>query len=118
MLDAEKIGYFLGRLVREGKEDKDKEKENELESLKKGFEKLFGELENELKGSVFQFQAELGEKLVTKSKCPIYKYYSKWCDTECLNFAKGFAKAFGDIQVIRTSKQPESEYCIFEFKGV
>jgi len=116
MLEAEKIGYFFGKLAGD-----EKEKGKELVNLKKGFEKFFDGLKEFEVGNFnldLQFQAELGEKLITKSKCPIHKYFSRWCDTECLSFAEGFAKAFGDIQVRRISKQPESEYCIFEFKRV
>lgn len=118
MFDVKRIGHFFGKVA--GGDEKEKGKE--LVNLKKGFEKFFAELkelEVENFNLDFQFQAELKEgKLITKSKCPIHRYFNRWCDTECLKFAEGFARAFGKIQVKRISKQPESEYCIFEFKRI
>ena len=107
MLDeiGDRVGNFLGRLVCE---------KGGLEELKRGLEKFFNEVEKSVK---FEFSAELGDKLITKSKCPIHKYFKMWCDRGCLKFVEGFAKAVNEnIKVKRVSKQPENEYCIFEFE--
>lgn len=100
----EKVGYFLGKLAKE---------EDGLEGLRKGLEKFFGELK-EIED--FEFSSEMGEKLITRSKCPIFKYFGAWCDLFCLKFAEGFAKAYGIEKVRRIEKQPNSDYCVFEFE--
>ena len=79
MLDVNKVNPFLSRLVRESKENA----KNELKTFYDS-----------------DFRPYLGEKLVTKSRCMIHGYYSKWYDTEHL----------------KISKQPESGCCIFEIK--
>ena len=117
MSDVSRVGYFFGKLAKD--DDKDKKGE-ELINLKKGLEKFFDGIKELEVGNFkfdFQFQTELKERnLITKSECPIHKYFSRWCDSECLKFVEGFASAFGDIRVRRISKQPESEHCIFEFE--
>jgi len=100
----EKVGYFLGKLAKS---------EDGLEGLKRGFEKFFGELKE---FQDFDFSAELKGKLVTKSKCPIYKHFGIWCERYCLEFAKGFAKAYGVYKVKRVERQPNGDYCVFEFE--
>jgi len=101
----EKIGHFLGRLVKE---------KDGFEGLKNGLEKFFNELK-EFRD--FEFSAELVDgKLVTRSRCPIHEYFKIWCDCCCLNFIKGFARAYGVKEVKRISKQPEEKECVFEFK--
>jgi hypothetical protein len=86
-----------------------------LAGLKRGFEKFFDSLKEF--GYDFQFQAEMSEgKLVTKSKCPIK--FRKWCESGCISFVTGFARAFGNIDVKVVSRQPESEVCIFEFEVI
>jgi len=101
----ERVGYFLGKLVKV---------EGGLEGLKKGFEKFFNELK-EFRD--FEFSAELRDsKLVTKSKCPIHNYFKIWCDKYCLSFAEGFAKAYGVSKVKIIERQPNHEYCVFEFE--
>ena len=101
----EKMGYFFGSLVRS---------EDGLIGLKNGLEKFFNELK-EFRD--FEFSAEfVNGKLVTRSRCPIHKYLKIWCDCCCLNFIKGFARAYGVEDVRRISKQPEEKECVFEFK--
>ncbi len=100
---AEKVGEFFGRLVkmRDG-----------LEGLRNGFQKFFGEAKYYVD---FEFSSELGDKLVTTSRCPIYRYMPIWCEKYCLPFARGFARVYGVENVRRVERQPESERCIFEF---
>lgn len=102
-----KVGMFFGKLVKE---------EEGLEGLKRGFEKFFGVLKD--MGHEFEFLAEIsGNKLITRSKCPMHRYFNFWCDKFCLRFAENFAKAFGEnIRVKRIKKQPENDYCVFEFE--
>jgi hypothetical protein len=100
----DKVGYFLGKLVKV---------EEGLEGLKKGFEKFFGELKE---FQDFEFSAELSDKLITKSKCPIHRYFGFWCDKYCLSFAEGFARAYGVSKVKRVKRQPDDDYCVFEFE--
>ena len=105
MMVIEKMGYFFGRLARS---------EDGLSGLKNGLEKFFDELK-EFKD--FEFSSEfVNGKLVTRSRCPIYKYLKIWCGCCCLNFIKGFARAYGVKEVRRISKQPEEKECVFEFK--
>lgn len=104
-----RIGLFFGKLV--GGDEKD------LAELKKGFEKFFNSV-REL-GFDFQFSAELEDgKLITRSKCPVYRYYRRWCEGNCLEFVEGFVRAFGDVRAKRVSKQPESDHCVFEFEVI
>ena len=100
---AEKVGEFFGRLVkmRDG-----------LEGLRNGFQKFFGEARDYVD---FEFSSELGDKLVTTSRCPIHRYMPIWCEKYCLPFARGFARVYGVENVRRVERQPESERCIFEF---
>ncbi|OYT34418.1 hypothetical protein B6U96_13055 [Archaeoglobales archaeon ex4484_92] len=64
----------------------------------------------------FEYSSEVGEKLVTRSKCPIYKLYPIWCEEACISFIESFAREIvGGIKVRRIEKQPESEFCTFEF---
>lgn len=62
---GEGLGYFLARLVC---------KEGGLRELEEGLKKFFKEIENSAKIS-FEFSSELNDKLVTKSKCPIYRVF-------------------------------------------
>ena len=105
---GERVGNFLGCLACE---------KGGLEELKRSFEKFFGELEKSMN---FEFSAEMSDNLlVTRSKCPIHIYSKKWCENGCIGFVKGFAKAVNkNIKVKRVAKQPESEYCLFEFEIV
>ncbi|ADB57723.1 hypothetical protein [Archaeoglobus profundus] len=101
----EKVGYFLGKLVKV---------EDGLSGLKKGFEKFFNELKE---FQDFEFSAKITEdKLITKSKCPIHKYFGFYCDKFCLSFVEGFARAYGVTKVRRVERQPKSDYCVFEFE--
>ncbi len=107
MIGAEDIGRFFGKLVK-GNED------DPIQALKSGLEKFFSVVGDYVD---FNFSAESeGKKLVTRSKCPVHKYYSRWCNEGCMKFIQGFTKVYGDISVRRVSKQPESEYCVFEFE--
>ncbi|RLI82283.1 MAG: hypothetical protein DRP01_10050 [Archaeoglobales archaeon] len=100
----EEVGYFLGKLVRSGEG---------LEGLKRGFERFFEELKE---FQDFEFSAEfVGDKLVTRSRCPIHRYFRVWCDRFCLRFAEGFARAYG-ARVKRVERQPDNDYCVFEFE--
>ncbi len=107
MIGAEDIGRFFGKLVKEGEGDP-------ILALKKGLEKFFSVVGDYVD---FNFSAESeGRKLVTRSKCPVHRYYSRWCREGCMKFIQGFAKVYGDIKVKRISTQPENEYCVFEFE--
>jgi len=102
-----KIGYFLGRLARE---------KDGLIGLKNGLEKFFDELKE---FEDFQFSVSVkakDKKIVTRSKCPIYKHFGFWCENCCLEFIRGFARAYGVETVKRVEKQPESGWCVFEFE--
>ncbi len=100
----EEVGYFLGKLVKSG---------DGLEGLKGGFERFFEELK-EFRD--FEFSAEIKEgKLLTRSKCPIHKYFKVWCDIFCLRFVEGFARAYG-AKAKRIEKQPDYDFCVFEFE--
>ncbi len=101
----EKVGYFLGKLVKA---------EEGLEGLKKGFERFFGELK-EFKD--FEFSADLnGEKLVTRSKCPIHEHFRIYCERYCVDFVRGFARAYGVEKVRMVKRQPNDDHCEFEFE--
>lgn len=63
----------------------------------------------------FEFSLEVGDKLVTTSRCPIHRYMPIWCEKYCLPFARGFARVYGVENVKRVERQPESERCLFEF---
>ncbi|HDN74259.1 MAG TPA: hypothetical protein ENG16_04470 [Archaeoglobus sp.] len=102
----DRVGCFLGKLVRE---------DGGLMGLRKGLEKFFDELKE---FEDFQFSVSVmvkDKKIVTRSKCPIYKYFRLWCDKCCLEFIRGFARAYGVKTVRRVEKQPESDWCVFEF---
>ena len=60
MVVVEKAGEFLGRLVK---------MKDGLEGLQYGFQKFFGEAKDYVD---FKFSSELGDKLVTASRCPIH----------------------------------------------
>ncbi len=99
-----KIGEFFGGLLSEGKS---------LEDLKRALERLFEEAEKQ--GVKFNFSAEIkGNVLITRSKCPIYRLFPIWCERGCISFVEGFASRF-NVKVRRISKQPNDEFCTFEF---
>ena len=103
MVVVEKAGEFLGRLVK---------MKDGLEGLQYGFQKFFGEAKDYVD---FKFSSELGDKLVTASRCRIHRYMPIWCEKYCLPFAKGFARVYGVENVKRVERQPESDRCLFEF---
>jgi len=104
MFDAAKLGMFFGKLVKE---------EDGLIGLKKGLEKFFNSVKDF--GYDFHFQAEIkDDKILTASKCPVHAYFPKWCEHSCTRFLEGFAGVFGEVNVKRISRQPESEFCTFE----
>lgn len=113
MFDVDEVNSFLSKLAGESEENvkSEENKVNELESLKKEFEKLFGKPKTCYDS---ELQPYLGEKLVTKSKYPVHRYYSRWCNTECLKFTKGLARPL--VRVKEAPKQPERKLCIFGFK--
>ena len=99
-----KIGEFFGGLLCEG---------ISLEDLKRALERLFEEAEKQ--GMKFDFSAEIKDKvLITRSRCPIYRLFPIWCEKGCIPFVEGFASRF-NAKVRRISKQPEDEFCTFEF---
>jgi len=99
-----KVGEFFGNLLSEGKS---------LGDLKKALERFFEEVERH--GIKFEFSAEIKDNvLITRSKCPIYRLFPVWCDRGCIPFVEGFASSF-NVNVRRVSKQPEDEFCTFEF---
>ena len=100
---VEKAGEFFGKLVKSGER---------LEGLQDGFQKFFRDAREYVD---FDFSSELGDKLVTTSRCPIHRYMPIWCEKYCLPFARGFARVYGVENVKRVEKQPESERCLFEF---
>ena len=71
-----------------------------------------------IKDVKFDFSSEFANnKLVTRSKCPIYKYCEVWCEKGCVEFISSFAKTFNRrISVRRVKKQPENDFCEFEFE--
>ena len=99
-----RFGEFFGGLLSEG---------TGLNNLKKALERFFEEAEKQ--GVNFDFSAEIKDNvLITRSRCPIHKIFSVWCEGGCISFVEGFASKF-NVKVKRTSKQPEDEFCTFEF---
>jgi len=80
--------------------------------LLEALERFFSELERQ--GIRFEFFSNLGDVLLTRSRCPVYKYFPAWCERGCLEFIEGFASRYG-VKVKRVARQPEKEYCEFEF---
>lgn len=113
------IGRELGEMVAR-KMLEMKEVENSLEGLNELLKFFFDEVEKIVpeKHSVdIDFTSSLhGDVLITSSRCPVHKFYSKWCEEGCLEFIKSFAKTFNDkLEVERVEKQPESRFCKFKF---
>ncbi len=111
---AKKAGSTLCKwVVEEVKVKKD------LDGLNKVLKTFFDGLDKlGIKDVKFDFSSEIAEnKMVTRSKCPIYKYYPLWCEKACVEFISSFTRTFSRrISVERVKKQPESEYCEFEFR--
>jgi len=110
---ARKIGSMICKWILEEKKVK-----KDLEGLNEILKMLFSELDKlEIKDVKFQYSSTmLNGKLVTKSKCPIYKYYPPWCEKGCIEFISTFTRTFNRrINVERIKKQPESDFCEFEF---
>lgn len=98
MFDANQIDWFFGKLV--GSDVKG------VAVLKSGFEKFSNSAKFEFD---FRFGTDVsGGKLTTKSKCPVFSYYNRWCESGCIEFTRGFASAFGDVKMRKVAKQPES----------
>ena len=63
----------------------------------------------------FKIKVNEDGSIISTGKCPIYKYYPKWCDDACMIFIERVAEKYG-YKVERTKKMPESEICEFVFK--
>ncbi|MBO8182535.1 MAG: hypothetical protein H0Z28_07050 [Archaeoglobus sp.] len=109
------LGKELGRIAGEKFIRK---KVSGLKELSEVLDWFFNEIERVAaeKSVKFEFSSEIGDRLLTKSKCPIYRHYAFWCDEGCVEFIASLARELNpQLKVNRISKQPESEYCQFEF---
>ena len=109
------IGRELGEIVAK-KMLEMIEVEKNLEGLDKLLKLFFDEVEKIIpeKYSIDMGYTSIlyGDVLITCSRCPIYRFYSKWCKEGCLEFIKSFVKTFNDkLEVERVEKQPENEFC-------
>ncbi len=111
---GEELGKFVARGVMRVKDFR-----GDLAGLDELLKEFFKEVERilpEKYSTKFEYSSELGKTLITRSKCPVYRIYPKWCEEGCLEFITAFAKTLNDkISVKRLEKQPESNYCKFEF---
>ena len=96
---VEKAGEFFGKLVKSGEG---------LEGLQDGFQKFFRDAREYVD---FDFSSELGDKLVTTSRCPIHRYMPIWCEKYCLPFARGFARVYGQPLPGRSDRISEHRDC-------
>jgi len=107
------VAQALGRLFCEPMLEK--AKNNDLSGLKEVLDYFFKEVEKV--DPNFNFSSEIGDSLKTKSKCKVYRRFPEWCSEGCVDFIESFAKTFNsEITVNRNKKQPEADFCEFEFK--
>ncbi|RLI78265.1 hypothetical protein DRP05_07805 [Archaeoglobales archaeon] len=72
-----------------------------LDGLQEGYRKFFGEVKYYVD---FEFSSELGDKLITISKCPIHRYMPYNCligCTTCSNLCPASAIDFPNIELVR-----------------
>lgn len=82
--------------------------------------KRFNDLEEALKHMFWweeDFKVETDDEgnIISSGKCPIYRYYPKWCEEACLIFITRVAEKYG-YTVNKTKSVPEDPLCEFTFK--
>ena len=101
------IGRVIGKAIAEAAVDEYNIEKTDLEGLKEA-------LENAL-SRIMHFEADMeGERLKTRSNCPIHRVCGEWCEEGCMPFIESFTKAINPkIKVRRVSREPGR--CEFEF---
>jgi len=84
--------------------------------------KKFDKLEDALKHMFwweedFKVETDSEGNITSSGKCPVYRYYPKWCEEACLMFITMIAEKYG-YTVKRTKSPPEYSLCEFTFRKI
>ena len=102
MIFTEALGDIIGKYVADAVEKR-------FSTLKEALEHMFWWEEE------FKIEVDEDGSIISAGKCPIYRYYSEWCDNACITFIEKIADKYG-YNVKRTKKMPEYEVCEFIFR--